>query len=295
MDAFISHSSRNREVAGALEKALEADGLSVWLDESEIQLGALLGRELQSSILECRVLVLLWSAPAAESRYVNAEWLMGVHQDRLVLPCTLDATPLPQCLATNVFLDVRKTGAEAAGRLARAIRDADGGPTPLAPLMRGESPELAEAIATIRNGQQEVSERLGAWELDRAAAAQAALDPAMDRARARWPLDPMIVNLDGYHFKNAFMVEHWDAINAGRAPQDPVLERAERRFFETLFLDPTDPSALNGLGNVLFFQRDLYAAEFFHLAAIAAAKERGMSGYAEAEHDLALVRRYLRD
>jgi hypothetical protein len=132
-------------------------------------------------------------------------------------------------------------------------------------------------------------------ELDRAAAAQAALDPVMDRARARWPLDPMIVNLDGYQLKNAFMVEHWDAIQAGRAPQDPVLERAERRFFETLSLDPTDPSALNGLGNVLFFQRDLYAAEFFHLAAIAAAKKRGMAGYPEAEHDLALVRRYLRD
>jgi hypothetical protein len=177
----------------------------------------------------------------------------GVHQDRLVLPCTLDETPLPQCLAGNVFLDVQKAGHEAAGRLARAIRDADGGPTPLAPLMRGESPELAEAIITIRNAQQEVGERLGAWELDRAAAAQAALDPVMDRARARWPLDPMIVNLDGYQLKNAFMVEHWDAIQAGRAPQDPVLERAERRFFETLSLDPTDPSALNGLGNVLFF------------------------------------------
>jgi hypothetical protein len=37
MDAFISHSSREREVAGELEQALEADGLSVWLDDSDIR------------------------------------------------------------------------------------------------------------------------------------------------------------------------------------------------------------------------------------------------------------------
>jgi TIR domain len=90
MDAFISHSSRNRDVAGALEKELEANGLGVWLDDSEIELGALLGRELQSSILECRVLVLLWSAPEAESRYVNAEWLMAY--TRIALSCRARST-----------------------------------------------------------------------------------------------------------------------------------------------------------------------------------------------------------
>jgi hypothetical protein len=40
---------------------------------------------------------------------------------------------------------------------------------------------------------------------------------------------------------------------------------------------PADPSALNGLGNVLFLQRDLLAAEFFIRAAIAAAREQGMA------------------
>ena len=292
MDAFISHSSSDREVAGALEKRLEADGLSVWLDESEIRLGVLLGKELQSSILGCRVLVLLWSAVASESRYVNAEWLMALHQNRLVLPCTLDGTPLPQCLAGNVFLDLRSAGESAAERLSRAIREADGGPTPLAPLMRSESAELTAAIATIGRGQQEVTERLGGRELDRAAAAQAALDPVMERVRIAWSPDPMIVNLDGYHLKNAYMLKHWDAIQAGRAPRDPLLERAERRFFETLSIDPTDPSALNGLGSILLFRRDLDAAEFFIVAAIAAAEKQGMASYPAAEHDLELVRRY---
>jgi hypothetical protein len=53
-----------------------------------------------------------------------------------------------------------------------------------------------------------------------------------------------------------------------------------------------DPSALNGLGSILLFERELDAAEFFVLAAIQAAERKGMGGYPEAEHDLALVRRY---
>src|SRR5205823_4328384 len=79
---------------------------------------------------------------------------------------------------------------------------------------------------------------LGRRELARAAEIQRSLDELMQAARRRWPLDPMIVNLDGYHLKNAYMVEHWDAIQAGRAPPDQLLDQAERRFFETLFVDP---------------------------------------------------------
>jgi Flp pilus assembly protein TadD len=89
------------------------------------------------------------------------------------------------------------------------------------------------------------------------------------------------------------MIKYWDAIQAGRGQKDPLLEESERRFLETLAIDPTDPSALNGLGNILIFRRDLDAAEFFILAAIAAADRQGYP-YEEAEHDLELVRRYKR-
>jgi hypothetical protein len=36
-------------------------------------------------------------------------------------------------------------------------------------------------------------------------------------------------------------VRHWDAIQAGRAPTDPLLTQAEQRYFETLSIDPDDP------------------------------------------------------
>jgi hypothetical protein len=291
MDAFISHASNDRDVAANLASALERDGLKVWLDVSEIELGVLLGKELQTSILECRVLVLLWSAVAAQSRWVNSEWLMALHQDRRVFPCTLDESPLPQALRNNVFLDLRRAGDDAPARLARAIREARG-PTPLAPLMRSESPELADAIASLAQGQYLLGEALGRRDLERAAELQALLDAAMEPSLEVWSFDPEILNLDGYHLKDAYMLEHWDEIQSGVAPKSTLLDDSERRFFETLAIDPTDPSALNGLGSVLIYQRDLDAAEFFIRAAIAQASKRGMDHYDAAEHDLALVQRF---
>jgi Flp pilus assembly protein TadD len=80
----------------------------------------------------------------------------------------------------------------------------------------------------------------------------------------------------------------------GRAPDDPLLAQAEQRFFETLAIDPTDPSALNGLGSILMYRRDLEAAEFFILAAIAQADRQNID-YPAAQHDLALVRRFKRN
>jgi TIR domain len=292
MDAFISHSSRNRVRAQRLESALEAQGLEVWLDDSEIRLGVLLGAELQSSIRGCRALVLLWSQAAAQSRWVNSEWLMALHQDVRVLPCVLDGTPLPQCLQNSVFLNVQRIDEQVVTRLARAIKTAEPGPTPLAPVMRSESAELKQAIQALADTQAAMTDQLQQRELDNAAEAQELLDEYTERAYAKWPLDPMIVNLVGYHLKNAYMLKHWDALQAGRAPPDDLLRQAEARFFETLFIDPRDPSPLNGLGSILMLERDLDAAEFFIEAAIAEAKRRGMQSYPAAEHDLAVVRHY---
>ena len=294
MDAFISHSSRNHARAQRLERALEAEGLDVWLDDSEIRLGVLLGKELQSSIRRCRALVLLWSRAASRSRWVNSEWLMALHQDVFVLPCLLDETPLPQCLQNSVYLSLRRVDERAVGRLARAIRDAEAGPTPVAPVMRSESAELRDAIAAIAEGQQAMTDRLIRRELGEAEQIQVLLEDATKKAQLAWPLDPMVINLTGYHLKNAYLLKHWDALQAGRAPPDDLLRQAEGRFFETLFVNPHDPSPLNGLGSILMLERDLDAAEFFVLAAIDAAKRRGLEAYPAAESDLEMVRRFKR-
>lgn len=294
MDAFISHSSKNHALAAKVEAGLTSAGLEVWLDDSDIALGALLRAELQASIARCRVLVLLWSKAASASRWINAEWLTAYHLDTFIVPCTLDDTPLPQCLRANVALPIARFSKTVLGKLVRAVREAPASRNHLGRVMRSASLELKEAIAMLSQGQVLMTNQLSARTLAKAAEIQGLLDAAMANAVSLWPLDPVIVNLDGYHLKNAYMVKHWDAIQAGRAPADELLKRAERRFYEALSIDPTDPNALNGLGSVLILERELDAAEFFVTTAMAAAKARGMASYPAAEQDLKLIRYYKR-
>jgi Flp pilus assembly protein TadD len=68
-----------------------------------------------------------------------------------------------------------------------------------------------------------------------------------------------------------------------------LLDRAERFFFEALFVNPKEYSALNGLGSILIFERDLEAAEFFIRRAIALAEQNEVD-YTAAKHDLAMIR-----
>ena len=186
---------------------------------------------------------------------------------------------------------MRQVTASVVEHLVRAVREAPDSSNPLEPVVHWESPEVREMIARINGGQQALLEQLEKREFTKAAQGQVFLDDLVDKALQAWPLETMIVNLAGYNLKNAYMLKHWDAMQAGRAPDDPLLAQAERRFFEALAIDPTDPSALNGLGSILIFRRDLDTAEFFILTAIAQADRRHMR-YPAAEDDLALVRRF---
>ena len=291
MDAFISHSSQQTELAVRVEALLEADGLAVWLDRSEIRLGALLRRELQSSIEACRVLVLLWSKAAAKSRWVAAELLTAYHLGRFILAGTCDAAKPPFFLQSTIYLDLRRPESEWASRLVRAVRESPDGANETPPDMRAPSPDLDRAVRGIALKQAEVLDRLGVRDLDGARERQRLLDPVVADARKRWKLERDVLNLAGYHAKNGYLLKHWDAIQAGRPPADPLLARAERFFFEALFVQPDDASALNGLGSVLILERELDAAEFFVRRAIAIGEASGLD-YGDARHDLELIRAF---
>ena len=291
MDAFISHSSANVKDARAIEKGLEKRGLDVWLDDSEMRRGVVLTDKLQASIRDARSVVLLWSGPASRSRWVATEWLMAIHLGRFIIPIRVDDTPLPQCMEQIVHLHEAVT-AKTIEKLANDVRDAPAEPSRLTPMLAAQSPDLYKALGTIAVRQQEILDAIGAWRIDDARKRQAKLTPVLKKALKRWRLDPRLQNVSAYHLKNAYMLCHWDAIQASQGPRDdPVLKRAERRFLGTLAIDPWDPEAVNGLGSILLFRRNLDGAEFFVTAAIAEAKRRGWE-YPAAEEDLALVHRY---
>ena len=290
MNIFISHSSKDTSQSVRIEKALEKDGHEVWLDRSDIRLGVLLRAELQSAISKSRAVVLVWSKAAAASRWVAAEIITSFHLKRFIIPCVVDNTPLPQFLDNTVYLDFRANPKTALRSLRRAVADVPRTANTFSKVMSSQSPDLQEMIRLIVKAQGVELDRFGA-DLAGAREMHAVVDAAMKKVEKRWRLDLTVLNLAGYHRKNAYMLKHWDAIQAGRPPKDPILRRAEQFFFEALFVNPTDCSALNGLGSVLLLERELEAAEFFVRRAIAIAKKKNLA-YSDAERDLAMITYY---
>jgi TIR domain len=76
---FISHSSANVDDAKQIEAALNAGGFDLWLDDSDIRVGVLLGKELLKAIEASRAVVLIWSEAAKNSAWVTTEILAAFH------------------------------------------------------------------------------------------------------------------------------------------------------------------------------------------------------------------------
>lgn len=290
MDAFISHSSSDTKLAARIERTLEDHGLEIWLDRSEIRLGQLLRKELQTAIRESRVIILLWSAAAAKSRWVAAEVLTAFHSNRFVIACASDKTALPYFLQSTIYLKLQSLKTGWVDELRRAIREAPSSANDILPRMGSETPQLVETVRQLAEGQLAVTDRIGN-DLAAAKKYQAVAARELKAAEKKWRMEAMILNLAGYHRKNAYMLKHWPAIMAGRPPKDPLLDRAEHYFYESLFVDPNDYSALNGLGSILFYERELDAAEFVIRRAILLAKTAGVN-YPAAQHDLQLVQTF---
>jgi len=287
-NVFISHSSATAAAAARIEQAFLTAGFDAWLDNSDLGFGVQLRPELNDAIRSSRVVVLVWSEPASRSRWVSAEILTAFHMDRFILPCVSDDTPLPQFFGHPVYLDLRTAGDDALARLVRAAETAPESANPVATVVASPSDELLRACDRLATGQERVNAALGKRRLAAAARAQQALDAPMAEAEARWRFDLTVLNLGGYHRKNAYMVKYWDQIQAGRPPRDPLLLEAERRFFEAALVDPKDLSAINGLASVLIYELELDIAAFFNDRALALAGKSGVT-YDAAEQDKALI------
>ena len=286
---FVSHASADAVFVAAIDRALRADKLKTWIDQSDIQVGDLLRDQLLEAIRGSRAVVLVWSKVASKSRWVMAEIFMAYYLDRFIIPCALDATPLPQFLGNLVYLYRGREKRRLLQELGRAVRSAPARANVPAAVIIGDTAELQSWTDRVSRAQYEVADAAGdpkqAFLLNRKVGTD------LRRLQKTAPLHPRVLNLAGYQCKNTYMLKHDPAIQAGRAPKDRLLQQGERHFFESLCVDPNDIEAINGLGNILFYERELDAAEFFHRAAIDRAK-RTCRRYPAAEHDLALVLRF---
>src|SRR6187200_401344 len=150
-DAFISHAGKDAAQAETIEAALGAK--RVWLDRSEIRLGALLGRELLSNLRASRALVLVWSKRAAQSPWVQSEWIAAANLLKPIVPIRLDKTALPQALSNALWGAGGKSFKDTATQLARTIRDGLASGPSISPSMRLPNPKLEQEVARLALAQ----------------------------------------------------------------------------------------------------------------------------------------------
>jgi hypothetical protein len=197
-------------------------------------------------------------------------------------------SPIGAPLGNAAYLDRRRDKAGIAEKLCRAVRAAPDRANEVAPFIAGDPPLLQSLTNAVAAGRYAVLATI-TTDVQKGVDANTHVD-SLEKCEAAVSVAPKGAQP---RRKNNYMIQHWDAIQVGRAPKDPLLDQGERNFFETLCITPSDASAVNGLGNILFYERELDAAEFFHRRAIDLMKSVGAS-YEAAEHDLKLLLRYKR-
>ena len=80
-DVFISHSAKDKPVVRQLAERLKQDGLRVWFDDWEIQLGDLIGLKIEQGLEQSRTLILVMSKNALASEWVTLERHTALFRD----------------------------------------------------------------------------------------------------------------------------------------------------------------------------------------------------------------------
>lgn len=108
----------------------------------------------------------------------------------------------------------------------------------------------------------------------------------IDKALQSFPNDVYLHSLAGYAAKNVYASSGGTAL-LGPDQRKKYLAQARMHFATALKINPRDPGAVNGMGNVLFYERRLEEAIQYHEKALKLAR----GSYPAAKEDLNLVKR----
>jgi TIR domain len=109
---FLSHNHKDKTFARRLGEDLGRNGVRVWIDEAELQVGDSLIRKIESAIAEVDYLAAVLSRNSVESEWVRRELDIAlsreIHNKRVfVLPIVIDDCDVPGFLKGRIFADFR--------------------------------------------------------------------------------------------------------------------------------------------------------------------------------------------
>ncbi len=96
---FLSYSRADAAAIVQVEERLLSDGFALWRDQASLYGGDRWPVRLGDAIASSSALLLIWSAGASSSEWVEFEWSTAVALRKRVVILQLDETPLPPALA----------------------------------------------------------------------------------------------------------------------------------------------------------------------------------------------------
>lgn len=125
---FISHSSKDKQIATWLSVDLSNRGHNPWLDQWEIKLGESIPEKINEGLGDCDVVLVLLSPKSVESGWVEREWQAKYWQEIeesriMVIPVLLDECEIPPLLRMKKYADFRNCYSDAVDEISKALID----------------------------------------------------------------------------------------------------------------------------------------------------------------------------
>ncbi len=93
-DVFISYSSKKKSIADGVCHYLEENGIKCWMAPRDIPPGTDYGDLIDDAIIDCKVVVLVYSQPASLSKWVKGEISVAFDEGKTIIPFRIDDTAI---------------------------------------------------------------------------------------------------------------------------------------------------------------------------------------------------------
>lgn len=126
VNVFLSHSSKDKSFVKSLAVDLKHYGISVWLDEWEINVGESIPTKVGEGIENCQYLALILSQNSVQSKWVENEW-QTKYWDELesgkihLLPILIEHCAIPTLLKHKKYADFTEDYSLALDELVNSI------------------------------------------------------------------------------------------------------------------------------------------------------------------------------
>jgi CheY-like chemotaxis protein len=111
---FISHSSKDKDLARKIADQLVANGHPVWLDEWEILVGDSISQKIQKGLERSDLVAVLLTSQGINSGWVEKEWQSKIGEEatkkqKCILPLRVDDCQIPVLLRDKKYADFQKS------------------------------------------------------------------------------------------------------------------------------------------------------------------------------------------